>query len=444
LGKEYSAYVEEMIGVYENPELTAYVKAVGDKLTAVMDRPLFEYKYSILATEEPNAFSIPGGHLYVTTGMFPFLESEDELACIMAHEIIHANNRHVIKSNRRGIIPGILQIPGAIIGAVVDENLGNAMMSPFAKLGSLTHASYNRRQEIEADVEGIEIAARAGYNPDALKSILSRLGRFGEIVSGEEETKDRYATHPLTDQRVEKINKTEPKLEIVESPPVVEQIYEKIEGALVGSNPVNGVVVDSTFIHPSKNFSVSLPGDWETGLISNMIAAVGPNDDFLRIVYEESVIDPSLAAAEFSAQLNPVFRDKILGSEAILVGDKKGHMLVFTEQYEEKTYYGSKTWVKHDSLLFNFLSISTTEDHSTTESVIGSLGRVSEEDKMKIKVPVLRFVSTLQGETLEDLLSRTGSDLSPELTRLINKMEASEKLVEGEEVKVVISEQFEY
>ncbi|MFT5903856.1 MAG: putative Zn-dependent protease, partial [Flammeovirgaceae bacterium] len=80
LGKQYSEQVEKSVGIYENPELTAYIKAVGDKLTAQMEEPLFEYKYTILATPEPNAFSIPGGHLYITTGMFPFLESEDELA----------------------------------------------------------------------------------------------------------------------------------------------------------------------------------------------------------------------------------------------------------------------------------------------------------------------------------------------------------------------------
>ena len=95
-GKQYSEYVETTIGVYEYEVLTAYIIAVGDKLTDQMDKPLFKYKYTILATPEPNAFSIPGGHLYITTGMFPFLESEDELACIMAHEIIHANKRHVI------------------------------------------------------------------------------------------------------------------------------------------------------------------------------------------------------------------------------------------------------------------------------------------------------------------------------------------------------------
>ncbi|MGB6036237.1 MAG: M48 family metalloprotease, partial [Cryomorphaceae bacterium] len=274
LGKQYSEYVEQTIGTYENPELTAYIKAVGDKLTDQMEVPLFDYRYTILATPEPNAFSIPGGHLYITTGMFPFLESEDELACIMAHEIIHANNRHVIKSNRRGILPAILQIPGAIIGAVVDESIGNAINSPFRKISELTHASYSRRQETEADLEGLKIASKAGYDPDALKTILSRIGEYGEIVSGEAEDKNPYASHPMTIDRVGRIDKIQSKLELGGRSYLAKNFLEKFDGALAGSDPSHGVFVEQTFLNPTEGFKLVLPEDWESGFIGNMIAGV--------------------------------------------------------------------------------------------------------------------------------------------------------------------------
>ncbi|MEM9052393.1 MAG: M48 family metalloprotease [Bacteroidota bacterium] len=440
LGKQYSQYVETTIGVYENKELTAYIKAVGDKLTEQMDKPLFKYKYTILATPEPNSFSIPGGHLYITTGMFPFLESEDELACIMAHEIIHANNRHVIKSNRRGILPGILQIPGAVIGAVVDESVGNALQSPFQKLGMLTHASYSRKQETEADVEGIEIAAKAGYDPNALKSILSRIGRYGEIVTGEEEQKDRFASHPLTDDRVEKINKIEPKLVKGTLSYLADDFLALFDGALAGNDPMKGVIQDSIYFNPKEGFKLQFPGKWESAFMANMIAA-GDTAQLMRISFEEDERDPTAAAEEYLENLNPYFKSSVKGSEPINIRDKKGHIIAFKQTYQDKTYYGSRTWVRQGDLLFNFLAISDVEDQSKMENIVYSLAEMTAADEKQIKVPTLRLLELDNDESAEDLVKRTDSEFDEEIIRLINEKSEGDSFEAGERVKLVIGEQ---
>lgn len=441
LGKQYSEYVEASVGIYDNPELTAYIKAVGDKLTDQLEEPLFEYQYTILATPEPNAFSIPGGHLYITTGMFPFLESEDELACIMAHEIIHANNRHVIKSNRKGILTGILQIPGAIIGAVVDENLGNALQSPFQQLGLLTHASYNRKQETEADLEGVEIAAKAGYDPDALKTILSRIGEYGEIVSGEEEEKNAYASHPMTDDRVAKIDKLEPKLVRGETNYLSDDFLSKFDGALAGSDPKHGVFVEQTYLNPTDNFKIVFPKDWESDFMGALIAGVNvENKEFMRVTYEESEGSPDAAAKEYLDNLNPAVKEAIIGDEAVKVGDKDGHIIAFKEQSGEDIYYGSKTWVRLDGFLFSFMAVSTSKDQSKMEEILYSLSSLSEEDIQSIDVPTLKIVNALENETAGSLIERTKTKLSEAVTLLINQKSTGDHFETGEKVKVVVPE----
>jgi predicted Zn-dependent protease len=443
LGKQYSEYVESSVGVYENDALTGYIKSVGDKLTAQMERPLFEYQYTILATPEPNAFSIPGGHLYITTGMFPFLENEDELACIMAHEIIHANNRHVIKSNRKGIVSGILQIPGAIVGAVVDEDVGNALQAPFQRLGALTHASYSRKQETEADLEGIEIASKAGYDPNALKTILARIGKYGEIVSGEEEQKDRFATHPMTQDRLDKIDKVLPDLTKGESNYPVDDFLKIFDGALAGSDPAKGVFLDEEFLQPIADFKLLFPDDWETGFMGNLIAGINEeSQEFMRITYEESEVDPSEAADQFLSNLNPYYRESVIGSNPIKVGEKIGHLIAFKEQNDGKTVYGTKSWVKNGDLLFSFLAVSLNEDQEKMHNIIYSLDSLSQEDIEKIQVPTLRVIKLDASESVESLIERTQTNLSEQLTRLINQKEESDEFEEGEEVKVVVPEKF--
>lgn len=439
LGKQYSEYVEQTIGTYENPELTAYIKAVGDKLTDQMEAPLFEYRYTILATPEPNAFSIPGGHLYITTGMFPFLESEDELACIMAHEIIHANNRHVIKSNRKGIIPGILQIPGAIIGAVVDESIGNALQSPFQKLSQLTHASYNRKQETEADLEGVEIAAKAGYDPNALKTILSRIGEYGEIVSGEAEDKNPYASHPMTVDRVARIDKIQPTLEKGEKSYLANDFLEKFDGALAGSDPSHGVFVEQTFLNPTDDFKLVFPSDWECGFVGNLIAGVNvENKEYMRVTYENSEVNPTEAAQKYLEGLSPYAKEAMIGSEPVSVGDKIGHIVAFKEQSGEDVYYGARTWVKQDSLLFSFMAVSTSQDQAKMEEILYSLSSLGEEDVQTINVPTLKLVSAQENETAGSLIERTKTELTEAITLLINQKKAGDLFQKGETVKVVV------
>jgi predicted Zn-dependent protease len=441
LGKQYSEQVEAAVGIYDNPELTAYIKAVGDKLTAQMEEPLFEYKYTILATPEPNAFSIPGGHLYITTGMFPFLESEDELACIMAHEIIHANNRHVIKSNRKGIIPGILQIPGAIIGAVIDENIGNALQSPFQQLGLLTHALYNRKQETEADLEGVEIAAKAGYNPNALKSILARIGEYGEIVSGEAEEKSAYASHPMTDDRVAKIDKHVTSLAIGEKAYLAGNFLEKFDGVLAGSDPSHGVFIEQIFLNPTVGFKLIFPDDWENGFMGNLIAGANLEEkEYMRVTFEESEINPTDAAQEYLEGLSPYAKEAVIGSEPVSIGDKIGHIVAFKEESGEDVYYGSRTWVKHGGLLFSFMAISTSEDQTKMEEILYSLSTLSEDDIQTIDVSTLKLVSAQENETAFSLIERTKAELTEAVTLLINQKKIGDLFQKGETVKVVVSE----
>lgn len=443
LGKQYSEYVEAAVGVYDHPELTAYIKAVGDKLTDQMEKPLFDFKYTILAMPEPNAFSIPGGHLYITTGMFPLLENEDELACIMAHEIIHANNRHAVKSNRKGIIPGILQIPGAIIGAVIDERIGNVLQSPFRQLGLLTHASYNRRQETEADLEGLKIAAKAGYDADGLKSILTRIGKYGELVSGEIEEKNLYASHPMTDSRVAKINKVQPKLILGEPSYVTDSFPEKFDGVLAGSDPFRGVFVNQTFLNPEVGFKLVFPVDWENGFRGNLIAGANlEKKEFMSVTYEATKINPSEAANNFIDRLSIDKKASILGTQPVSIGTKNGHIIAFQEKLGEDIYYGSRTWVRQDSLLFHFLAVSTTKDQSKMEEVLYSLSPILENDLRTIDVSILRYLQVPNNETIEEITNRVKSGLSEEVTLLINDGRDQNLIQAGERIKVVLLEKF--
>ena len=123
-GAEVAKLVEQQIGLYPMPQTEAYLREVGGRLVAVVNDPRWKFSFQIVDQQEPNAFAIPGGGIYVSRGLLALINREDELAGVLAHEIAHVTQRHSAKQQRKGILPGLLSVPGNVVGNVVGENLG--------------------------------------------------------------------------------------------------------------------------------------------------------------------------------------------------------------------------------------------------------------------------------------------------------------------------------
>ena len=139
-------------------------------------RPYY-FKFRVIDQAEPNAFATPGGYIFISRGLLALVNSEDELAGILAHEISHVTLRHHARQAQRGVLPSVLQMPGRAIGAVVGEDVGEVINAPLAAAGTAYLSSYSRAQEQEADRAGLQLAARAGYDPAALARALDNLDR---------------------------------------------------------------------------------------------------------------------------------------------------------------------------------------------------------------------------------------------------------------------------
>ena len=139
------------MGLYQHDSLSRLVNAIGQKLVSRLKNNPFEFKFFLADSPEPNAFALPGGYVYVTRGILPLVQTEDELAGIMAHEIIHVTERHSVKHMRRGLLGGVLQLPGNLINTVTRTQIGNILTTPIALTSKVFIAKYSRGQEREAD-----------------------------------------------------------------------------------------------------------------------------------------------------------------------------------------------------------------------------------------------------------------------------------------------------
>jgi predicted Zn-dependent protease len=442
LGKEYAERVEKVFGVYEDPEMEAYVESIGKRLVAALDEPHFDYSFKIIPTPTPNAFALPGGYTYVTTGLLPVLETEDELACIMAHEIIHANNRHAIKSMKRGIIPAVLQLPGNVIG-LVSPGAGEMINRPIKGFGDLGMASYSRKNETEADVDGSALASKAGYNPEALQSALNRIGKYIELLTGEKEEKGYLDDHPMTADRVERLKKEAAKLEFTASDPLSPSFKREFRGLLYGENPIHGIIIDSVFYNPEHEFRVNIPEGWVGQIHPETFAMMDTTRRAsIYVTYSESDSTPGEKAAILRNQLPEPYKQIMVLDQEVHINNEPAYMMAFEQRSQNNEVYAFMLWFRKGGTLFEFSAMTRPELRTTIEHVPYTLAELDDRDKEKLTIERLELVKSRDNESLEEFNSRISNTLPKEITALINNLSPGQSLPDGKELKVVLKEPY--
>ena len=187
-----------------DPELSAYVSSVGQKLAAVSDRPL-PYEFTILNNSTPNAWALPGGKIVINRGLLLELNNEAELAAVLSHEIVHAAARHGAKSMERGIL-----LQGALLATALaarqNDYAGLAVGGAQLAAGLITQR-YSREAELEADYYSMQYMSRAGYD---VQSAVDLQETFVHLSEGRNQNwlTGLFSSHPPSWERVEANRKT--------------------------------------------------------------------------------------------------------------------------------------------------------------------------------------------------------------------------------------------
>ena len=119
LGREAAAQVAQEMGIVDDPELGAYVAAVGERVARESPRQEVPYRFQIVDIPEPNAFALPGGYVYVSRGLLVIANSEEELANVLGHEIGHVAARHAAQREAAAVPVGVLTAIGAIAAGII-------------------------------------------------------------------------------------------------------------------------------------------------------------------------------------------------------------------------------------------------------------------------------------------------------------------------------------
>jgi len=202
LGKKLSINIEKKYELIKNSQQNQLINEIGRKLAKYSELKGMNYHFRILKKEGPNAFSIPGGYIYVTYDLFDYVQSDDELAGILAHEIAHVIHNHALKQIRDNTKYTLLTILAVLLTREPDVGI-------LGKLTTITFLNqYSRKYEEEADLTAIDLLVKAGYNPVGFFTFLERL--YVREMFRPEVNLGIFQTHPETKERVNYIkNKLE-------------------------------------------------------------------------------------------------------------------------------------------------------------------------------------------------------------------------------------------
>jgi predicted Zn-dependent protease len=448
VGAEASKDLEANDGLYDDAKLTAYVNDIGQKVVGQVSNRQYDFEFHIIDQQVANAFSLPGGYVYVTRGLLALTNSPDELACVLGHETTHVIKRHAAQRMEAATVPGIFALPGAVVGTVVPI-AGDILAAPAQGVGGLFLAGYSRDQEREADRTGQELAARAGFDPHALSDFLDRLGQFETLTSNPHDQRipDILQTHPQTPERVTATRERAAELAATITPPPLphdrDAYIAMLDGLVLGDNPAGGIFVGDAFLHPTLGFAFTAPHGWSDENMPANVISVSPKQDAAVLVDRPSgVSSPEQAAEQFVAELN----SKNIAApvvESVTIGGLASRRVSLSQQENGGTVeYVEVTWVGHRGVTYRLVAVATSSNLAAVRGVVESFHDLTPAERASIKVTRLRIAQVLPSETLADVSRRMNNQWDVKTTAVMNGVDENASLRPGQRIKVAQTEAY--
>src|SRR5688572_14642753 len=238
IANESEPQIKEEMGVYNDPELQRYVSELGLRIAKISERAHLPWRFTVVDVPAVNAFAVPGGAIYITRGILPFLDNEAELAGVLGHEIGHVTARHSAQQYTR-------QISGMI--GLTALSIFVPAARPFGDIGSqalgVLFLKYGRGDELQADQLGARYESTLGWDPAGVPAFLSTLGRLDEAAGARRGVPNWLSTHPDPLARVKDIQPVVDQLK-ASGPSFVtnrDALWQRIDGMIYGDNPEQGI-----------------------------------------------------------------------------------------------------------------------------------------------------------------------------------------------------------
>jgi predicted Zn-dependent protease len=441
--QEHAELVRELGGAETGPR-AAYVESIGRRVGnfSGVANPGRSLHFTTLNSAVENAFSVPGGYVYVTRQLLGLMDDESQLAFALGHEVGHvaANHAHIREQYAQRNPFGVF---GQIIGAILGPGVSN-ILTARSKLDLL---SFSRDQEYEADTLGLRYMIGAGYDPAGAAGILAALSRNSALqarVQGRtnRQTPEWASTHPLSENRMQRaLAEARGSGRLGTGIRNRDIFLSELEGVYVDDDPAQGVIEGPTFTHPDLRIQFSVPQGY---LMSNGTDAVtvagsagkaqfrggrftGPLDNAVLLAFRQ------LTRGEFNIPVPPPQHTIINGMPAAITTAR-----VNTDSGPIDASVAAYQW---DPQRVYYFVMLTPGGYGVGPfaPMVNSLRRITAAEAAAIRPRIMHIETVRPGDSVQSLASRMAyRDFRLERFLSLNGLAPNTPLVPGRKVKLVI------
>ena len=430
-----------------NAAQTAYVQQVGRKIAVQsgLSAAPTDFQVTFLNSAVNNAFALPGGYVYITRQLAALCNDEAEMAGVLGHEVGHTGARHAQSRAKKAQNYGIAGAVGTILGGLLGDNgglvgaLGGLLRDYSGTAAQIATLGYSRGQEEQADDYGIAYLSRAGYDPQALSSMLYSLALQSSLeaqIAGKDARSipEWASTHPDPARRVARAS------QVAQQYPQGgvrnrDTYLTRMNGMLYGDDPAQGVIEGQSFLYAPEKLKFTVPAGFAMQNGSSVgISGNGGQAQFsggkttrtmeqhLTAVFQGLGAGNATRGATQTTTVNGIPASYSVTNVSTQNGQVQ--VVIFAYQWAPGTIY-------------HFLTLSPANSNPF-ESMYRSVSRMSNAEVAAIKPRKLKVVTVKSGDTIASLSSQMAyTNLRTERFMALNGLNSSSSLTAGQKVKVV-------
>lgn len=437
--------LQQFGGVYDDARLQAYVNDVGQRAAKASHRPELTYTFTVLDSEEINAFTTGGGYVYITRGIMNYLNSEAELAAVLGHEIGHVTARHPVRQQSKSTLAGI----GAAAVGIFTGSADLAGLANYA--GAALVSGYGRDQELEADRLGAEYLVKTGYKPEHMIDVVRLLKNqeLFEIQRAREEKRKPhvyhglFATHPDNDQRLREVVRAAGTLDadIDDRDAGRERYLQAIQGLPVGTSRAQGVLKGNRFYHSNLGLTIAFPSGWQVENRSDRLIAVSPNEDSI-IQMQTQAPPPNTGPREFMSRM--LAQSSAGQAEPIEVNGLQGYTTIVRSARTDFGLVPARyAVIYYNNLAYVFAGVSKASSGAPAAdplfmSTIKTFRRMKHTELARAEPYKIKTIRATENTRIADLAKSSPlPKYAAEQLRLLNDLYPDKEPQPGQLVKIV-------
>lgn len=435
--------VAQFGGRYEGPQ-AAFVERVGRRVAVQsgLSNAQGDFTVQLLNSPVENAFAIPGGYVYVTRQLLALMNSEDELAFVLGHEVGHVAARHSAGRQRTSTLGNVL---AGVIGAVAGNSTFGQLLGAGAQQASQLYTlKYGRDQEYQADTLGVRYAAGAGYNPFAAPLILGQLGASTSLAvraAGRDAAPvpTWLSTHPSSSQRVARARTlAEQARRGGEQMPQDVTYLRMLDGLRYDDDPAQGIVEGQTFRHAQMRIKFTAPAGY-TIVNSTEAVTVRGRQGQAQLAVAGTTDLAGAVTQRFAALGAQVRGDQVRSTQ---VDGRRAAAATITASANNQRIDATVIAVEFPTATYTWTIVTPAGSGlGAFEPLLTSFTTMTAAEAGQIRGKRIRIHTVRAGDTVDSLAKRMAyADLQRERFLTLNGLTPNATLAPGMLVKLVVAE----